>query len=360
MVDRIAKKPDYSQGIWAESGSLYSPSSDKIQTGHVVEKPPYQTANWIENRQDNGILYLMQNGLSSWTGDLFYPQYAIITKNGIVYQALQQSTGQDPTTKTDYWIKAFYSHTDGSKLADFVNNILNTEGYLDLYVSKASPVMNSVAKGVGYADSTGKDGLFFEDDGAVLKDDGNIIARVKPVEDLTESSDKIVTMAVLQKALLKLQAFPVGSIYTTISTKNPFNLLGYGEWERFGGGRCLVGVSTNGDDPNWVRSIEETFGEYSHKLTEGEVPTHDHTVGDGVFNNFSAIAQDVINKYSYKGNGKGLTTDGEDNIETSSQIMVAGITDPYREYSKVREFGGSQPHNNVQPSITVSFWKRVS
>lgn len=329
MVDRIATKPDFSQGVWAESGTVSSPSSDKIQVGHVVEKPPYQTVNWVENRQDNGILYLMQNGLASWSNSLFYPQYAIITRNGVVYQALQQNTNQDPITKTNYWVKAFYSYTDGSKLADYIQNILDKEGFLDLYVSKANPVMSATCKGVGYSDSNGTDGLFFDDNGAVLKDDGNIVARAKPVEDITESSDKIVTMAVLQQVISNLQPFKVGSIYITTTTNNPHDELGYGEWEAFAEGRCLVGLSSNANDPNWKRTLLSVYGEDEHTLTINEMPEHDH-------------------KVSY---GTNLTGDGGSAFNYKVSKMSSDFIAPT---------GGSQAHNNVQPSIVVAFWKRIS
>ena len=128
MADFLAKKPNFSQGVWANQGELIEPSTDKIEIGHIVEKPPFQMVNWIENRQDQGLLYLFQNGLASWDRSLLYPEKAFVTKSGIVYQALQQNIRQDPETATDYWVKAFFEKSSGDNLKNIVDEILNTDG----------------------------------------------------------------------------------------------------------------------------------------------------------------------------------------------------------------------------------------
>lgn len=50
-------------------------------------------------------------------------------------------------------------------------------------------------------------------------------------------------------------SFPVGTIFTTVSASNPFNLLGYGTWTAFGAGRVLIGVDTGDVD---FDTVEET------------------------------------------------------------------------------------------------------
>lgn len=361
MADYIATKPDYTTGVWAEQGELSQPSADKIETGHIVEKPPFQLANWIENRQDQGIYYLFQNGLSTWQNNMFYPLYAIVVRNGVVYQALQQNTGQDPLSATDYWVKAFYSKTDGDSLKAIVDKIQNDDGFLSYYVKKSDPVMDAVAKGTGYAFKDKADtGLFLDaNSNPIIKKSGQETHSFEKIKDVgSEDNDKVVTMADLKKAIGKLQPFAVGSIYINTGN-NPNSDLGYGTWEKFGQGKTLVGQSDSGDDPNWVRSVGQTYGEYNHKLTEDEIPEHNHSK-DNIYNKFTAIAQDVINKYGFRGISTGLTPSGVDNGGTNSELMVADFKEPYVTYATAEKIGADKEHNNVQPSIVVTFWKRTS
>lgn len=74
-----------------------------------------------------------------------------------------------------------------------------------------------------------------------------------------------------------INAYPVGSIYISISETNPSELFG-GEWERYGEGRTLIGAGTGTD----INSISRTYtvgatgGEYAHRLTVSEMPSHSH------------------------------------------------------------------------------------
>ena len=79
-----------------------------------------------------------------------------------------------------------------------------------------------------------------------------------------------------------------------------------------------------------------TVGEYNHLLTINEIPSHNHTVK-------SQSAQ--YNATSWE--DKGYQRSSQDNY-TSNNGNNVGYT------------GGSQSHNNIQPSIAVYFWERVS
>ncbi|MCP4881866.1 MAG: hypothetical protein GY905_15090, partial [Gammaproteobacteria bacterium] len=72
-------------------------------------------------------------------------------------------------------------------------------------------------------------------------------------------------------ATVNALAYPVGSIYTSISPTDPSTLLGVGTWVAFGAGKVLIGVDTGDDDFNTVRA---TGGAKTHTLTEDEMPTH--------------------------------------------------------------------------------------
>lgn len=122
--------------------------------------------------------------------------------------------------------------------------------------------------------------------------------------------------------------YPVGTIYTSVSNANPGTIFG-GTWEAFGSGKTLVGVDTSDTDFNLV---QKTGGEKTHQLTIDEMPSHNHEIIKPRWN--TSVGANAL----YGSNGSGTGEEYDD-----------------RGYA-----GGDQPHNNLQPYITVYFWKRVS
>lgn len=102
---------------WASGGAIVAPSDVKIQTGWTAEVPPFQWENFLQNRQDNGLLHLFQKGISEWDALSNYYFTASGTRSfvqgsdGNIYVAVQDSLGQNPTTDTSdtYWTLAFPS-----------------------------------------------------------------------------------------------------------------------------------------------------------------------------------------------------------------------------------------------------------
>jgi hypothetical protein len=118
---------------------------------------------------------------------------------------------------------------------------------------------------------------------------------------------------------------PVGDVVISYNTTNPGTRDGwYGTWTSFGSGRVLIGVDS-GDTA--FNTIGETGGEKTHTLTEDEMPEHDH---------------------SYTG---------------TSGSMAAGMGGSSARYTTASRTtgtaGGGQAHNNMQPYIAVSFWRRT-
>lgn len=68
------------------------------------------------------------------------------------------------------------------------------------------------------------------------------------------------------------RAWPIGSIFITVSNQNPEALIG-GKWKRIGEGRCLVGVS----DARGI-TLRKEGGSTSVTLSNANIPSHDHSI----------------------------------------------------------------------------------
>ena len=122
--------------------------------------------------------------------------------------------------------------------------------------------------------------------------------------------------------------YPVGSVYISISDLNPGTIMG-GVWESFGAGKALVGVDADDTD---FDIPEKTGGEKAHTLTVDEMPSHNHNILRPRWS--TAAGANAV--YGSNGTGSGSNRDA----------------DAFQ--------GGGQAHNNLQPYITVYFWKRTA
>lgn len=137
--------------------------------------------------------------------------------------------------------------------------------------------------------------------------------------------------------------YPVGSIYLSTNSTNPSEYFG-GEWEQWGKGRVPVGIDTN--DTNF-NTVEKTGGEKTHTLIEAELP---YIRGDFNFHGAgSATVGQGCAGYFKPGAYRGNYRSG------GSELGGAGSYDGF-----YFEFGGNQPHNNLQPYITCYMWKRTA
>jgi len=89
---------------WASSGEMASPTNSKISLGWVVERPPVQWWNFIENRQDQALAYLMQQGIVEWDNAIEYQSgTSYVSYGGNIYVSSQTGTNKQPDTETTYW-----------------------------------------------------------------------------------------------------------------------------------------------------------------------------------------------------------------------------------------------------------------
>ena len=136
--------------------------------------------------------------------------------------------------------------------------------------------------------------------------------------------------AALTKATINDLAYPVGSIYTTVSSSATTpaevnTLLGVGTWVAFGEGRVLVGKAGSGTfDTLGATGGAETD---AHALSISEMPAHTHTPNAG--------GADYGYGATFNSSGGGGTTSS-----------TGG--------------GAAHTHDILQPYIVVYMWKRTA
>lgn len=119
--------------------------------------------------------------------------------------------------------------------------------------------------------------------------------------------------------------YPVGSIYMSVNAVSPATLFG-GTWEALKD-RFLLGAGS-------TYSAGSTGGEAKHTLTVAEMPSHCHTM---------LYSGGTASDWGYNYSNSGGTT--------SAQTTASG---------GVGLTGGSQPHNNMPPYLSVYMWKRTA
>lgn len=115
-------KPTGVNNVWATTGVKTDPGAIKASTGWVVELPPYQTANWIEWRQDAFIAHSNQHGIPEWDAVTEYQGNVSYTKgsNGFVYKCILTNINTDPANplNSTYWTQAFETFGSVQVVAD--------------------------------------------------------------------------------------------------------------------------------------------------------------------------------------------------------------------------------------------------
>ena len=144
-------------------------------------------------------------------------------------------------------------------------------------------------------------------------------------DDVTKLMGAFTSVTDLTKQLFLLM-HRVGDIIFSTSDENPSTIYG-GTWVAWGKGKVPVGVDTSDSDFN---TVEKTGGEKEHTLTVDEMPSHKHDFGQQF-----ATTSNLSGAYGY--------------------YMIAGT-----QTDVIKNTGGNQPHNNLQPYITCYMWKRTA
>lgn len=98
--------------IWASAGDIVMPDPSKITAGWAVEIVPRQYWNWMQNRVDNNIAYLLQYGITEWDSTTEYvANKSYVQHSGVVYKAILTGVNKNPISETTYWKIAFAEST---------------------------------------------------------------------------------------------------------------------------------------------------------------------------------------------------------------------------------------------------------
>ncbi len=187
------------------------------------------------------------------------------------------------------------------------------------------------------------------------------------------------------------EAFPVGSVFTSVVSTDPATLLGYGTWSSFGAGRVLVGLDEGDED---FDTAEETVGSKSASISAhagtavASHSSHTHDYTQVIQHTHTVNVTDpghthLTQRYpTATGSSSGFTIDtsmsgtpADNTLSTKSATtgisattsnpggsVATGTTDGP---SATLSHSVTQPdaHDDVsviQPSIVVYFWKRTA
>lgn len=219
----------------------------------------------------------------------------------------------DISDRIKSWIAGFISgeSTAGVKYIPFIDQAGNPSTITDQFLLFGKAV-------------AGKTELHMKDE------DGNV---VQLSDGGKLSSLALKATAVADIANLMELIYPVGSVVTLGVSTNPATLYGVGTWTAIAG-KVIVGIDSGQTE---FDTLNETGGEKTHALTEGELAPHTHT---------SSIPS--ANNNSGAGDGDGAVECQSPNINSTITSTTIGTT------------GSGTPHNNLQPYIVKYVWERTA
>ena len=238
------------------------------------------------------------------------------------YKAMDATTYTALTLTTSSWsfeASTIVSGTDPTSTWEFIATLTDKISSIENRVVTGVPVISRLAGGKGVR-------LFGE-----AQNEGFWVGNI----DYTISDAEYQELMTLLGGVTRLidWIYPVGHVITTVNANyDPNKLFKNQTWVRFANGRTLVGVN---DSDASFDAVEKTGGEKTHKLTREELPKDRPRI---LAHNSSG------SDYSHSGADLGFVY-GSD---------LKGYTG-YGMY-----LGNDKPHNNLQPYITVYFWKRTA
>lgn len=157
---------------------------------------------------------------------------------------------------------------------------------------------------------------------------GNVTTLAGAFEQLN-TAVATLNAAKLAKTELLDAAYPIGSLYMSVSAAEPNTLFG-GTWERLKDRFLLAAGDTY--------AAGTAGGEAAHTLTVEEMPSHNHSLSDPIDKNSIKLGS--------------MTGDANWALTKRAASYDYNLT--------TNNTGGGAAHNNMPPYLTVYMWKRTA
>lgn len=218
----------------------------------------------------------------------------------------------------DFEVSTIISGTDPTSTWEYIAELSDKISDISYRIVSGVPVISRLAggKGVRFFGEAESEGLWV----------GNIDYTITDEEfdELLKSLGGGVVLRLID------WFYPVGSVVASVNAAyDPNKLYSHQTWVRFAKGQTLVGVD---EADTAFSTAEKTGGEKTHTLTVSEMPSHAHT-------------RSYFTAWDGKASGGGYAFSST-NAGTNNQSTAAT--------------GGSGAHNNLQPYVTVYYWKRTA
>lgn len=149
-------------------------------------------------------------------------------------------------------------------------------------------------------------------------------------------------------------AWPVGSIYLSVTNTNPSSLFG-GTWKQISQGRFLLGAGSG-------YNAGTTGGEATHQLTVNELPSHSHSGTTSTDGNHHHGSWGENSSYGsifgiYDGNNNHI---GSSSTDHDNAIYNTSTNGAHNHTFTTDNTGSNGAHNNMPPYLVCYMWQRTA
>ena len=175
-------------------------------------------------------------------------------------------------------------------------------------------------------------------------------------KQLTELKESITTLS--EKVGNLDTYYPIGSLYLSLSDKNPAELFG-GQWELFASGQNIMGAG------NASYPLGSSGGNYELVLAQENLPNYDLIVNDpghshditdpGHVHGYTTVAG-IDNADRYPSFSAVTGTSGANTTKSQTGITIDGATTGI----SVNSGGAGKAVSLLSPYLVVNIWKRIA